>query len=188
MLLDILNSVSTRLPHRWKLRASPSGRLLFQLAPLTRRTDETDFGLLPTPTAQTRGRPEIAVRQALKGEPLYKRRDKDGTGRQFSITDYLLYRSLLPTPMACDCKGATDNCKRIKLEQLSYLRYFLHFHLKPPSGTSYPHPSFVEKMMGYPAGHTDLGPSETQSFRKSRKSSDEPSSNSKKPDSESEKP
>jgi hypothetical protein len=168
MLLGILDSVSTRLPHRWKLRATPSGRLLFQLQPLTRRTAATGCGLLPTPTVQMRGRPEIAAQQALKGEPLYKRRDKEGTGRQFSIVDYLIYRKLLPTPTASDCKGATDNCKRIKEGELSYLRYFLHFHLKPSSVTSYPHPSFVERMMGYPIGHTDLGPLETRSFRKSR--------------------
>ena len=171
MLVGILTSVSTRLPHRWKLRATPSGRLLFQLQPLTRRTDATAFGLLPTPTAQTRGRPEIAIQQALKGEPLYKRRDKDGSGRQFSIADYLLYRSLLPTPTASDCKGATNNCKRIKEGNVSYLRYYLHFHLNPSSVTSYPHPSFVERMMGYPIGHTDLGPLEIRSFRKSRRSS-----------------
>ena len=175
MLLDILASVSTRLPHRWKLRASPSGRLLFQLAPLTRRTDGIAFGLLPTPTVQMRGRPEIAIQQALKGDPLYKRRDKAGNGRQFSITDYLIYRSLLPTPTASDCKGASDNCRRVREQKLSYLRYYLHSHQKPSSVTSYPHPSFVERMMGYPIGHTALNPSETPLFRRSRRSSAPPS-------------
>lgn len=174
MLLDILTSVSTRLPHRWKLKASPSGRLLFQLLPLTPRTGVTGSGLWPTPTAQTRGRPDIAMQQALKGEPLYKRRDKEGTGRQFSIVDYMIYRSLLPTPTASDCKGATDNCKKLQQGELSYLRYYLHFRQKPISVTSYPHPSFVEGMMGYPIGHTDLGPLETRSFRKSRPISDAP--------------
>ena len=173
-LLGMLNKVSTRLPHRWKLKTSPSGRLLFQLQPLTRHTGGTDSGLLPTPMAVMRGRPEIAFQQALKGEPLYKRRDKDGNGRQFSIVDYLIYHSSLPTPMASDCKGATDNCARIKNQELSYLRYCLHFHLKPPSMTSYPHPSFVERMMGYPIGHTDLGGLETRSFRKSSRSLDAP--------------
>ena len=170
MLVGTLTSVSTRLPHRWKLRATPSGRLLFQLQPLMRRTDVTDSGLLPVPTAQMRGRPEIATQQALKGDPLYKRRDEAKAGRQFSIVDYLIYRKLLPTPTASDCKGATDNCRRIKEGKVSYLRYYLHFHLNPSVVTSYPHPSFVESMMGYPIGHTDLGPLEIRSFRKSRKS------------------
>ncbi len=171
MLLDILNSVSTRLPHRWKLKATPSGRLLFQLVPLTPRTGVTGSGFLPTPTAQTRGRPEIARQLALSGQPLYKRRDKEGTGRQFSIVDYLIYHSYLPTPMATDCKGASNNCRRIKEGKVSYLRYFLHFHLQPPELTSYPHPSFVERMMGYPIGHTALDASATQSFRRSPRSS-----------------
>jgi hypothetical protein len=171
MLLDILGSVSTRLPHRWKLKASPFGRLYFQLQPLTRHTGATGSGFLPTPTVQMRGRPEIAMQQALKGEPLYQRRDKNGTGRQFSITDYLIYHSYLPTPVASDCKGASSNCKKIKERELSYLRNFLHFHLEPSSITSWPHPSFVEKMMGYPIGHTALEDSATRSFRKLRQSS-----------------
>jgi hypothetical protein len=131
-LLDIFGSVSTPWPMRWKLRTSPSGRLLFQLAPLARRIAGTGSGLLPTPTAS-------------------------------------------------DCKGASDNCKRIKTGDVSYLRYFLHFHLKP-SHTSWPHPCFVERLMGYPIGHTDLGPSATRSFRKSRRSSEKRSSPVSDPD------
>jgi hypothetical protein len=121
----MLASASIPLPMRWKLKASPSGRLLFQLALLGRRTKGTAFGLLPT-------------------------------------------------PMASDCKGATDNCKKVKKGDTSYLRYFLHFYLKP-EGSSWPHPSFVERMMGYPIGHTVLEPSETLSFRRSRRSSAKPS-------------
>ena len=171
MLLDILNSVSTRLPHRWKLKATPSGRLLFQLVPLTHLIGGIGCGFLPTPTAQTRGRPEIAKQLALSGQPLYKRRDKEGSGRQFSLVDFLIYQSLLPTPMASDFRGASDNCKRIKEGHISYLRYYLHFHLQPPGLTSYPHPSFVERMMGYPIGHTALDASATPSFRKSQHTS-----------------
>lgn len=33
---------------RWKVRGTKFNRLLFQLAPLARRTDETGYGLLPT--------------------------------------------------------------------------------------------------------------------------------------------
>jgi hypothetical protein len=43
----------------WKVRRTPSGRLLFQLVPSTPRTDVTEFGLWPTPTASegTGGQP-----------------------------------------------------------------------------------------------------------------------------------
>jgi hypothetical protein len=126
MLLDTLTSVSTRLPHRWSLKASPSGRSIFALLPLTRTIEGKGYGLLPTPTAS-------------------------------------------------DCKGATENCRRIKERDLSYLRFYLHFHARPDYPVSYPHPAFVERMMGYPIGHTDLGLSETRSFRKSPRSSAKPS-------------
>src|ERR1700733_6878134 len=49
MFVDLLNRVSTLLPHNWKMTASPSGRLLFQLVPSGRRTEETDCGLWPEP-------------------------------------------------------------------------------------------------------------------------------------------
>jgi hypothetical protein len=35
----------------WKPKATPAGRLLFQLAPSVRRTGETGSGLWPTPSA-----------------------------------------------------------------------------------------------------------------------------------------
>src|SRR5262245_29983455 len=49
---DIFASVSTPLPHSWKMKASPSGRLLYQLAPLVPRTGGTAFGLWATPQAR----------------------------------------------------------------------------------------------------------------------------------------
>lgn len=63
-LLGILRSVSTRLPHRWKLKASPSGRLYFQLALLALPTGETDFGLWLTPRAkESSERPETFLKR-----------------------------------------------------------------------------------------------------------------------------
>jgi hypothetical protein len=42
---------STRCKLSWKLKATKSSRFYFQLVPLTHHTEETAFGLLPTPTA-----------------------------------------------------------------------------------------------------------------------------------------
>lgn len=62
-----------------------------------------------------------------------------------------------PTPTASDSKGASDGCRKIKNKEISMLRYFLHYHYAPPSAkTSYPHPTLVEQLMGYPIGHTEL--------------------------------
>src|ERR1051326_151651 len=40
---------------RWKLKATKFNRLLFQLAPLALRTEETESGLLPTPSTVDSG-------------------------------------------------------------------------------------------------------------------------------------
>jgi hypothetical protein len=66
----ILASVSTPLPHNWKMTASPSGRLLFQLAPSVPRTEEIGSGLWPTIRAtdgERGGRGDLI--QAVRGNP-----------------------------------------------------------------------------------------------------------------------
>ena len=52
MFLATLPWASTRCYLTWKVKATPFSRLLFQLAPLMPRTDETGSGLLHTPTAK----------------------------------------------------------------------------------------------------------------------------------------
>jgi len=68
----------------------------------------------------------------------------------------------LPTPTASDYKGASQGCRKIREKEISMLRYYLHFHYAPPHmKTTYPSPWLLEKMMGYPIGHTELKPLET---------------------------
>lgn len=45
-------TVSTPWPHSWRVKASPSGRSLFQLTQSVRRTNENASGLWPTPLAR----------------------------------------------------------------------------------------------------------------------------------------
>lgn len=69
---------------------------------------------------------------------------------------------VLPTPTASDSKGASWGCKKIKNKEISMLRYFLHYHYANQSQmTTYPNPTLLEKLMGYPIGHTELNLSET---------------------------
>ena len=64
-----------------------------------------------------------------------------------------------PTPTASDYKGASSGCRKIKVKEISMLRFFLHYHFaKPHQRTTYPSPTLLEKMMGYPIGHTVLNP------------------------------
>jgi len=66
-----------------------------------------------------------------------------------------------PTPTASDHKGSSSGCKKIRNKEISMLRYFLHFHFaKQHQKTTYPNPSLLEAMMGYPIGHTELKLSE----------------------------
>ncbi len=178
MLLDTFGSVSTRLPHRWKLKATSSGRLLFQLAPLMPHTGGTEFGLLATPntmdclpprspeslerqmTTSRKGRKNLAnLRDQLVygvnwlPTPRATRAAKAGEG--FGIT---LTQALLPTPSTSDAKGASAKRFNGSAHSHGNLREVLR---SGPTAGQYPHPEFVEYMMGYPTGHSDLKPSAT---------------------------
>lgn len=141
MLLGILASVSTRLPHRWKTKTSPSGRLLFQLAPSMPRTGAIASGLWPTPTA---------------------RDHKDGTAESCKNVpvNCLLGRAVhfWTTPCADDTGYRKEKCK-----QGGTL-------LSTQAGGSL-NPTWVEWLMGYPEGWTDCELLETPSSPKSRKRS-----------------
>ncbi len=67
-----------------------------------------------------------------------------------------------PTPTASDHKGGSSGCKKMVNKEISMLRYFLHYHYgRQLMKTSYPSPTLLEKLMGYPIGHTELKPLET---------------------------
>jgi DNA (cytosine-5)-methyltransferase 1 len=86
----------------------------------------------------------------------------------------------LPTPKAsADAKGSPRNRFFGSNTCRSNLREFLR---DGPDDPIYPHPSFVERVMGFPIGHTDLNPSATQSFPKSPNLSDAQSTKRSKDD------
>ena len=83
---------------RWKVRGTKFNRLLFQLAPLARRTEGIEFGLLPmllkTPSAMD-----------ARSENLKKSKQSwgnSGTLAQEVQTGFIYNRRLLPTPHASD--------------------------------------------------------------------------------------
>ena len=165
MLADTLNSVMTKLPHHWKVKVTPSGRILFQLAPLVRRTKETDSGLWPTPTAMTGG----------TGVAPSHKNGKHGWNIGAAVNDSLSDSpvKLWPTPTRRDYKGGYSG-GRIRNGKVSMdtLDVAVQYTDNQSRTSGQLNPTWVEWLMGYPTGHTELSASETQSFLKSRKSSD----------------
>ena len=131
----------------WRVSATPRGRLLFRLVPSMRRTDGIESGsLLATPTA--------TANQTCP-----------------SMQKWRSCRALWPTPRAADGEKGIRTPEGAAKERL-----------RRKNGEDLPsavggtlNPRWVEWMMGYPDGWTDLGPLAIPSSRKSSKRSAAPS-------------
>jgi hypothetical protein len=118
----------------WKPKVTKCNRLLFQLAPSTPRTGETGYGLL------------LATPQAM---------DASGEGR--ALKDHI---AMLPTPSTKDVSGGAVEAiqtetgfKRVSKQGISHGAQ-LH-DVGKTLGLKL-QPAFVEWMMGYPDGWTEL--------------------------------
>ena len=140
---------SRRCNLTWKVKGTKCNRMYFQLAPSTPPTDATESGLWPTPNCVQRDRTEIAIKHREEGIPLYTRRDKAGTARQFSIVDYAVYKGLLPTPRTSDCNSPGEHgnggqdLRTTVASQTGETSHKLN-------------PQFVLEMMGFPPNWTEL--------------------------------
>lgn len=79
---------------------------------------------------------------------------------------------LLPTPTASECHGGS--WRKDGTLMVSNLKELLCLYCKRPLRTVFPHPEFVESMMGFPPGWTVLDASETPSCPSSSTPSSEP--------------
>tara|TARA_B100000575_G_scaffold282189_1_gene273582 strand:+ start:88 stop:591 length:504 start_codon:yes stop_codon:yes gene_type:complete len=141
MFMDTLAWASTKCYLTWKPKATPQGRLLFQLAVSMPRTEETGSGLWATPrTTDGTGGP----------------RKLDEKGRRISQTnpDLVFGANLAdqvkmwPTPTANKDACGTPNGKMQKM---------LGNHPEVRNtGAGTLNPQWVEWLMGYPEGWTDL--------------------------------
>jgi len=158
MLLASSIWASTTCLPIWKVSASPQGRLIYQLHPLERGIKEEDYGLWPTPKAC-----DGIVRHSQK--MMLKKWNSNG---DVDLTIAVKMRGMLfPTPTANeDAAGRAGSKMQVMLGNHPLVR---------SSGSGTLNPTWVEWLMGFPKGWTDLGHSETRSSRKSRKSSGEQS-------------
>ena len=66
---------------------------------------------------------------------------------------------LLPTPVATDYKGGA--LRKNSKTQMSNLKEHIYIFFKSATKSIYLHPRFLENMMGFPIGWTELNASET---------------------------
>lgn len=147
---------STRFFLTWRGLATRRKHSLFQLAPSVPLTAETEFGLLPTPMVPNGGRSpkEMSPTGMMP----------DGKKRQVDLAYAIKMTGsgLWPTPAARDWKGA-NGPEHFKAEKRSHMGQ-LPNAIEIPDGNKTGlklQPAFVEWMMGFPIGWTDLNHSET---------------------------
>ena len=137
---------STRCLLIWKGKVTPQGRLLFQLVASMPRIEGTESGLLPTPESKN----EIGYQ--ISGGKKWPR-----LGTKIKM---------LPTPRHRSYEEYDTRAKRKgHAIAMSYLEAAVDYHGKK-TGMKL-QPAFVEWMMGFPIGFTDLKHSATQSSHKS---------------------
>lgn len=167
MCLESNQLFSTRCYLTWKTLTTPGNRLLFQLAPSMPPTEETECSLWPTPTASTGG-PEPEGKTGRKLATIVKLfpTPKATDGSKGSRTaagalkelergknkDFGMVAALWPTPRARDWKGQTQRGQYAPGDGLCNA-------LNVTGGSL--NPEWVEWLMGFPIGWTDLEASET---------------------------
>ena len=143
MLLESSTWHSTLCYLTWKVRATPMKRLLFQLAPSTPHTDEIESGLLPTP--QTMDAIEMTREVTMRGKsPRIK--SNQGVDGQAGLRDIV---QMWPTPQTGAHNEAAHNAMsgdfKVKFCERAGI---------PTTGQL--NPNWVEWLMGFPVGWTDL--------------------------------
>ena len=171
MLVDTLNSVSTPYSRTWKVKTTPQGRLVFQLLASVPNTKEKESGLWRTPDAYSGGSNLNKIKEAL-AEGHLKR--KSGHTIQIRLADQVREPRLWPTPAAHEARlgyQRRDTGKKGTQKSLSTIVIDTEGGREKTTGQL--NPTWVEWLMGYPTGWTDLSVSETVLSHKSPTTSEE---------------
>ena len=133
----------------WKASDTAPSHLLFQLVPSMPRIDETGSGLWPTA-------------QAWDG----KRGPRKPDGKRGMALSDLAAPKMWPTPTVSDYKGSGPTVVRKDGKNRLNDRLDYATEQRAQNGGQL-NPAWVEWLMGYEIGHTDLKPSEMPSSPKS---------------------
>ena len=168
---------STRCYLTWKPQATPHRRLLFQLAVSMPRTEETESLFWPTPKTTAvlggcSGAMKTLRKMADKGLITEEERKSLAAGNGGKTNPQLLewlmgyeqqFTKLIPTPRRSDFKGAAANraySQTVHVERERERAYrgnlceLLECTLLGVIGRT--NPNWIEWLMGYPIGWTDL--------------------------------
>ena len=163
---------STRCYLTWRASATPAKRLLFQLAVSMPRTKGSESAFWPTMLASSlgsKGSQQMLQRMVDKGimTAEEKRQMVRGNGGKINPEwdEWLMgyakaHTSLLPTPRSADYKTAPLNRfigggrYRNQLDELE--------EVTPLGRIGLLNPEWIEWLMGYPIGWTELNASETR--------------------------
>ncbi len=132
-----------------------SGRLLFQLAPSMPRTDGTGCSLWPTATTQETEHPDAELTDTGR------RASKDGnTSHSLGLADAV---RMWPTPRDGKTTDENEDSWRERNErgEVSTPPLTLAVKIGAPEQSGSLNPTWVEWLMGFPLGWTDLSASET---------------------------
>src|SRR5210317_773882 len=105
-LVDTLNSVSTPYLRTWRVKATPQGRLVFQLLASAPTTKEKESGLWRTPDAVSGGSNLPGIQRALDSGHLKR---PSGQPIQIRLHDQVREPRLWPTPTRCNDSFCVDN-------------------------------------------------------------------------------
>ncbi len=218
MLVDTLNSVSTPYSRTWRVKVTPSGRLVFQLRASGRTTKEKESGSWHTPTVMDHlpTRTEEALKKqymnhrkgrtehsTLRDQVTFPKPDQmwrtpdnmaggsnlpgiqkaldeghlkrpSGQPIQIRLQDQVREERLWPTPAAHEGRlGYQRRDTGKKGTQKSLTTKVIDKEGGREKTTGQLNPTWVEWLMGYPIGWTDLNVSETASSHKSPTTSDQ---------------
>ncbi len=147
MLLGTSRWGSTRCYLTWRAQATPHSRLLFRLSPSMPPIAETGFGLWPTPKASD-----------WKGSVTAERAAESTRG--VDLPEEVTRRSLWPSPMRSDGEEYSSNMeyfkKRVKVAPMLPVIVGLTWEETPEGMLGKLNPQWVEWLMGFPPGWTDL--------------------------------
>jgi len=157
-LLDQVNGEADGLAEfseTWPSAGMMRNGRTFQLRPWALPTVENASGLWATPAKSDKGSCRRPENFDWRGTSFYRR---DGSKVQTNLSEQV--RMMVPTPTKSMHKGSSPAALTRKNGQDRSNDRLDHF-LQASEGSGSLNPTWVEWLMGFPSGHTDLQPSET---------------------------